>query len=73
MCPWAKYVDEAPAPRRDGDTTILSVVEEVLVVERRLRLVEEVHVTEVRSEYRAPQTVSLRREEVNVERLAPAG
>ena len=71
--PVGRFVDEAPAPRRDGDTTILSVVEEVLVVERRLRLVEEVHIAEVRSEYHDPQTVSLRREEVAVERLTPAG
>ncbi len=37
-----------PAPREEGDVTILPVVEEVLVVEKRLRLVEEVHVRRTR-------------------------
>jgi stress response protein YsnF len=37
--------DEAiPTTREEGDTTIIPVFEEYLVVEKRLRLVEEVHI-----------------------------
>ena len=64
-----KVVD-APEPiRAEGDTTIIPLYEEVLVVEKRLVLTEEVHVTKRRVEKRAPQSVTLRREEVSVERL----
>ena len=59
---------EAPAGiRQEGDTTIYPVVEEVLVVEKRLRLVEEVRVTRRRDTRQVREEVSLRREEVFVE------
>ena len=38
-------IDEMPSVRHEGDTMIVPVVEEVLVVEKRLHLVEEVRVT----------------------------
>jgi len=59
--------------RRDGDTLIIPVVEEVLVVEKRLMLREEVRVTTRTTETRDPQTVTLRREEAVVERSGPEG
>ncbi len=62
---------DAPEARYEGDTLIVPVVEEVLVTEKRLVLVEEVRITRVRGTYRKPQTVSLRKEEIFVERLAP--
>ena len=37
-------VAEAPPPREEGDTIVISLVEERLVVEKRLFLVEEVRV-----------------------------
>ena len=40
-----RQVAAAPPPREEGDTTILSVVEERLVVEKRLFVVEELRVT----------------------------
>lgn len=61
--------DDPPAARQEGDTWIVPVLEEVLVVERQLRLKEEVRITRQRRETRAPQTVSLRIEEVAVERF----
>src|SRR6478735_9223361 len=65
---------EAPAGiRQEGDTTIYPVVEEVLVVEKRLRLVEEVRVTRRRATRQVREEVSLRREEILVERDAPPG
>jgi uncharacterized protein (TIGR02271 family) len=63
-----RVVETASAPRQEGDTLIVPVYEEVIVVEKRLLLREEVHVKRVRSEEHAPQTVSLRKEEVTVER-----
>lgn len=63
---------DAPEPiRAEGDTTIIPLYEEVLVVEKRLVLTEEVRVSKRQVEKRAPQSVTLRREEVNVEHLEP--
>ena len=43
--PVGRWIDAPVAIRQEGDTTIYPVVEEVVVVEKRLRLVEEVRVT----------------------------
>src|SRR5215203_4293633 len=65
---------EAPAEvRHEGDTTVYPVVEEVLVVEKRLRLVEEVRVTRRQTTRHVQERVGLRREEIVVERDAAAG
>jgi len=70
--PLDRWVD-APVPvRHDGDTTIVTLVEEVVVVEKRLRATEEIRITKRRSVRHEPQQVTLRREEVVVERLQPA-
>jgi uncharacterized protein (TIGR02271 family) len=63
-------VVEGPLPvRYEGDTMIISLLEEVLVVETRLLLTEEVHITTRRTETRRPVTVTVRREDVTVERV----
>lgn len=63
-------VVDAPVPvREEYDTLIVSVLEEVLVVEKRLMLKEEIHIRTHRVETRQPQQVTLRREEVGVERV----
>jgi len=59
----------APQPRYEGEVLILPVLEEVLVVEKRLVLREEIRVTPDRREVRDPQTHALRREHIDVERL----
>ncbi|MET0341622.1 MAG: YsnF/AvaK domain-containing protein [Polyangiales bacterium] len=66
--PIGRVVEAAAGPREDGDTLIVPVYEEVLYVEKRLLLREEVHVKRLRSETHAPKTVALRREEVSIER-----
>jgi uncharacterized protein (TIGR02271 family) len=67
-------VVEGPIPvRSEGDTLIIPLFEEVLVVERRLLLKEEVHLTKRRVETHTPQRVTLRREEAIVERITPEG
>ena len=64
---------EAPIPvRQEGDTTILTLHEEVTVVEKRLRAVEEVHLTRERSTRNAPKHIALRREEAVIEHLEVA-
>ena len=68
-----RWVD-APVPvRQEGETTIVPVHEEVVVVETRLRVVEEVRLTRRRSTRRHAERVTVRREEALVERLAPPG
>jgi uncharacterized protein (TIGR02271 family) len=59
---------EAPQPRYEGDTLILPVLEEILVVRTQWVLKEELHVHKVRVPHSDPQTVTLRAEEVDVRR-----
>ena len=68
--PVGRFVEAAPAIRQEGETTVYPVVEEVLVVEKRLRLVEEVRVTRRQATRQVQERVGLRREEVVVERDA---
>lgn len=67
-----RFVDRAPAPRQEGDTLIIPCVEEVVVVEKRLRLREELHVRVVRERAIDRQTVELRRQEIDIETTAPS-
>jgi uncharacterized protein (TIGR02271 family) len=70
-----QHVDAMPAVREEGDTIVIPIVEEVLVVERRLFLKEEVRIRRVRSTERHQETVTLRHQEAVVTRLpveAPA-
>ena len=71
-------VDTMPAVREEGDTIVIPIVEEVLVVERRLFLKEEVRVRRVRSTERHQESVTLRHHEAVVTRIpvetpAPGG
>jgi stress response protein YsnF len=61
--PVGQIVDRAPQVREEGDTLIIPVMEEVLVVERRLILKEEVRVRRIRSTERHEERVQLRRQE----------
>ena len=63
-------VVEGPLPvRYEGDTMIISLLEEVLVVDTRLLLTEEVHITTRRTETHTPERVTLRHEDVTIERV----
>lgn len=66
--PLNQEVAEAPAPRQDGDTLIVSIVEERLV--KRLFLVEEVHITQSSHAEAVRVPVSLRRMRAVVEQDA---
>jgi len=64
-----RIVDGPVDVRYEGDTTVIPVLEEVLVVEKRLILREEIHITRSTEEVHKPQRVVLRREDVSVERM----
>lgn len=64
--PVGRWVDSVPEDRQEGDTTVIPVVEEVVV--KRLRLVEEVRVTRSTTTRRHQERVGLRRTEVEVKR-----
>ena len=63
-----RIVDAVPPVRQEGDVTVLSVVEEVLVLERRLVLKEEVRVRRVQVMDTHRETVALREQVVEVNR-----
>ncbi len=70
--PLDRWVD-APIPvRQDGETTVITLHEQVIVVEKRLKAIEEVHLVRKRSMRSTPQRITLRREEAVIERLDPA-
>ena len=62
------WTDEPIADRVEGDTRIISVHREEIVVQRRLHVVEEVHVTLRRREERHREIVRAQQTQVIVER-----
>jgi len=67
--PVNKVVDGPVPVRHVGDTMIVSLLEEVLVVEKKLMVKEELHITKEQVESYRPQRVRLRTEEAVVERV----
>ena len=67
--PIQRVVDGPVPVREDNGTTIISIVEEVLVVEKRLMLREEIHIRKQRIETHQPQRITLRSEEARIERI----
>ena len=68
--PMQRVVGSVPV-REENGTTIISMVEEV-VVEKRWMLREEIHIRTQRLETHQPQRIMLRREDVQVERIPHA-
>lgn len=66
--PVGREVDAVPPVREDGDTVVIPVVEEVLVVEKRLVLKEEVRLKRVRTVEQFDEPVRLRVMEAVVDR-----
>jgi stress response protein YsnF len=60
-----------PLVREEGEVTIIPIVEEVLVIEKRLILKEEVHIRRVRVPDVHREVVTLRTQDVVVERTKP--
>jgi uncharacterized protein (TIGR02271 family) len=62
-------IESIPSVREEGDTIVVPVVEEVLIVERRLVLKEELRIRRVRSTERHQERVTLRKQEAMVSRI----
>lgn len=71
--PIGRTVAAVPPVREEGDTTILPVVEEVIVVERRLILKEEVHIRRVQVAERHTETVTTREQTAEICRTKADG
>jgi len=63
----------APKTRTEGNVTILPILEEVLVVEKRLLLKEEVRITRHETKEVTETPVTVRKQRAVVERLNSAG
>ena len=69
--PIDRVVETPPEIRTEEDVTILPVVEEVLVVMKRLVLKEELHIRRRVETETVEVPVTLRKQRAEVERLAP--
>ena len=69
--PVDKMVEAAPEIRTEDDVTIVPVLEEVLVVEKRLVLKEELHIRRRVATEAVEVPVSLRKQRAVVERIDP--
>jgi uncharacterized protein (TIGR02271 family) len=67
--PIGKAVTEMPGVRREGETIIVPVVEEQLVIGRRLILKEEVHIKRVHRTEQHQERVVLHKQEATVTRI----
>ncbi len=66
--PVGRVVDEPARTRREGQTVVVPVMEERLVVRKELVLKEELRLTVRQTEHLASEEVSLRRDVVDVQR-----
>jgi stress response protein YsnF len=69
--PLGHVVPEAPGIRREGDLTVIPVIEERLVTRKELVLVEEIRLTRRREVREVSAELTLRRESVAIERFDP--
>jgi uncharacterized protein (TIGR02271 family) len=62
-----------PAVRYEGDTMIVSVLQEELVIQKRLILVEEIRITKQKVENEKTHPVNIRKEEIFINSTRPDG
>ncbi|MCJ2115016.1 YsnF/AvaK domain-containing protein [Methylobacterium sp. J-001] len=62
-----------PVLREEGGVTIIPVLEEILVVEKRLVLKEELHIRQTSADEDVEVPVTLRKQRAVVERVSPDG
>lgn len=67
--PMHRVIDKPVSVRYEGETMVIPVMEEVLVIEKRLILKEEVHITKHQLETHEPQRVVLRSEDILIDRV----
>ncbi len=68
-----RVVDGPQPVQRLGNTLVVPVVAEVLHVEKRWVVTEEIHLTQIEEREAVQETVTVNREEAEVERLDKAG
>ena len=61
------FVETAPSARWEGDVLVVPCVEQVVVVETRLKVREELRIRTIREQVVDRQTITLRRHEVEIE------
>jgi uncharacterized protein (TIGR02271 family) len=61
--------NELPAPRQEGSTYIIPVFKEVLVVEKKICLEEEVHIKRSSKQVQESHSIPVKSEKVSVERF----
>ncbi|HWD98536.1 MAG TPA: YsnF/AvaK domain-containing protein [Bryobacteraceae bacterium] len=71
--PVNRIVDSIPQMREEGDLLVIPVVEEELVIQKRLVLKEEIHIRRRRTRERVSKEVTLDSERAVVERLDAEG
>ena len=71
--PVNRVVEKTEGPRQEGDVTVVPVYEEVLVVEKRLVLKEEIRIARQRRTRQDRREVELRSDKVETRREPPHG
>ena len=66
-------IDTVPDVRQEGDTTIIPVVEEVVVVEKKLFLKQEIRITRSRTMQPYREVVTLREQTAEITRTSGDG
>ena len=64
-----RKIDRNPGIRTEGDLTIVPVVKEILYTEKRLMLVEEIHVRRSLHVEHVERPIELRRQRVVIEKM----
>ncbi len=66
--PFDREIDEAPVVREENGVTIIPVVDEILVIEKRLVLREEIHVHKTQQTVDVEKPVTMRSTNVTIEK-----
>ncbi len=70
--PVGREVEQAPPMREEGGVTIIPILEEVVVVQKRLVLKEELHIRRIAEQREITEPVNVRRQRAEVERRPAA-
>jgi len=71
--PVDRVVTEVPVLRQEGETWVVPVLEERLVIEKQLVLKEELRISTQTRHEAVQQTIRLRQEHVDIETVGPHG
>ena len=66
--PSDKVFDSYPLSRQVGDTMIIPIVKEILVIKKKYQMTQEIHVTKIKTSTPFLQQIELKKEQVKVER-----